>query len=52
MALSPLSPVIQYNIISFGYNTPGEACASLNLTVASLHSGRKLSTYGWYGFLQ
>jgi hypothetical protein len=34
MALSPLSPVIQYNIISFGYNTPEEACASLNETRA------------------
>ena len=34
MALSPLSPVIQYNIITFGYSTPGEACASLNLAVA------------------
>jgi hypothetical protein len=29
-----LSPVIQYNIISFGYYTAGEACASLNSTVA------------------
>ena len=33
MALSPLSPVIQYNITSFGYSTPGEACASLNATI-------------------
>ena len=29
-----LSPVIQYNIISFGYSTAVEACASLNSTVA------------------
>ena len=33
MALSPLSPVIQYNITSGGYSTPGEACASLNATI-------------------
>ena len=34
MASSPLSPVIQYNIITFGYSTYEEACASLNSTVA------------------
>jgi hypothetical protein len=32
MALSPSSPVIQYNITSGGYSTPEDACASLNVT--------------------